>query len=102
MISVEMGEYDSHNRLPCHLVVKISRERKNDKTCDVCMKLMCPLFTTHLFKCCADLLGDLTALESVNDDDALLALQHDAVRQAVTNRHVNILTNFQYLCCCSL
>ena len=45
MISVEMGEYDSHNRLPCHLVVKISGERKNDKTCKVCMKLICLLFT---------------------------------------------------------
>ena len=45
MISVEMGEYDSHNWLPCHLVVKISGERKNDKTCKVCMKLICLLFT---------------------------------------------------------
>ena len=52
---------------------------------------------SHLFKRSSDLPGDLAALESVNDDDALISLQHDAVCQPVTNRHINILPNFQHL-----
>ena len=55
------------------------------------------LKNSHLFKRSADLPGDLAALESVNDDDALLSLQHDAVRQPVTDRHIHILSNFQHL-----
>ena len=86
VVSVEVSEDDSHNWLFRHLFTR----RKVHILMDI-------LKRSHLFKRSSDLPGDLAALESVNDDDALISLQHDAVCQPVTNRHINILPNFQHL-----
>ena len=71
----------------------------------------------HLLKGLANLLGHFAALQSIDDDHPVVTLQHnhwydrlddddtnndddlqhDAVRQAVADRHIHILTHFQDL-----